>query len=313
MITFEGYSSLYRFHLDAEFAIRKRLILNENGKGELSWADRRESINIAARYLVRDIFRMGLEKDKKFPSILTKGGQLYEASPLLLSFPESPNIPHGLFNKARSAAIEKGANLSHERVFGLSSLALDYWHSAFQNERVFNTGPYAVQAAAAAFPRVISLVDWRTGTVSIKALRALNDAINAMRAAKEFLSMCGNFLALEEIDYLITEFDKSDNLPMLEMLANYDGCTVVAPTDWLSLLELSDKESAEASSVSLLYDSSPKDAIIVLLSEDPTLTKPRVKLKLFPEVSDRRFNTFWAQASESKPEIMKPGRRSTKS
>lgn len=134
-----------------------------------------------------------------------------------------------------------------------------------------------------------------------------------MRSAKELLSMCGDFLALEEIDDVINEFDKPDNRPMLEMLANYDGCTVVAPTEWLSLLELSDKESAEALSANLLYDSSPKDAIITLLSEDPTLTKSRVKSKLFPEVSDRRFNMFWTQASESKPEIMKPGRRGTQS
>ncbi len=317
MITIEGYSSLYRFHSDAEYAIRKKLghpaFDPENSSSyDVSWRERSENIDVAARYLVLDIFRSGRDESKKFPHILTKDGKLFDASPLLLDFPEFVDPDNDLFSRARQKAREDGLDLRRERVFGLMSLSSTYWHHSFNAERIFYGGPFSVGEAIVPYGRVVPFIDWKTGAVSTSKLQCFNDAIEAMRTANMLLRKCGNLVGIDEIEEIVAQYDASENKPILEMLSGYEGCTIVAPTEWLKLLNLSDEDNREAQNAQRA-DGSPWEAIINLLEREPSLTKTKVKARLFPKVSSRRFGAFWAQASELKPEIMKPGRRGVKS
>lgn len=315
MITVDGYSSLYRFHSDAEFVIRKKLLTVSSEQlysNDMTWSERSENIRVAAKYLVRDIFRIGRNESKLFPKIMARDGKLFDASPLLLDFPEMLDPDADLFSKARQKARENGLELKGEYVFGLASLSTDYWHESFNSERFFYDGPFTVGEVVLPYGRVIPLVDWKTGTVCTSKLRHFNEAMEAMRTANTLLRKCGNLVGLDEIDELVRLYEESDSKSLLEMLSAYDGCTVVAPTEWLKFLNLSDEDDREAQNVQRA-DGAPWEAIISLLEVEPSLTKTKVKARLFPKTSVRRFNAFWLQASELKPEIMKPGRRSGKS
>lgn len=315
MITVDGYSSLYRFYSDAQFVIRKKLKTvgpEQFAKNGITNEERNENIREAAKHIVLDIFRVGGDGNKKFPKIMTIDGRLLNASPLFLDPPTVLNPVSHLFSKNQLTAADGGLEFNGEYLFGLASLSSDYWHDAFNRERVFYTGPFDVELLGAHGETMVPLIDWETGAISLSSLRHLNDAVEAMRTASINLRMCRSLKAIDDMDSVIEAYDESDSKSLLGMLTPYDNCTIVAPTEWLKYLNLSESESREAQSIQRL-DGAPWKAIVNLKEQEPSLTKLKVKARLFPKTSSRQFNSYWIRASELKPEIMKPGRRSTKS
>lgn len=317
MLAIDGYGSLYRFYLAAKKAIQDRVPLpysfSEEPQPEVfSWDAYRENVDIAAKYLVRNVLSDRINKGDTFPCILNKDGTLITLSTFLLTVTEGFALENSAFLDAKDKAKADGLVLNGEYIFGLKSLTSDYWHAPFISERIFTDSSLVLDDVLYPYGRGMPLIDWRSGTVSLKRLRALHEAIEAMRISTSAFEKAGIQVDQFDAREIIAAYDESDAPNLLNMLAPYDGCTIVAPIEWIGELNGSEEEALNEPADNL-FSGAPKSAILSLLKAQPTLTKSGVKAKLFPKTSTRRFNMHWQQAAEENPALAKPGRRKEKS
>lgn len=88
-----------------------------------------------------------------------------------------------------------------------------------------------------------------------------------------------------------------------ETLVPYHGMPLIVPEKIMERFAISSKEDRFNAGII------PYRAILQYLDDCPEATKPLVQSALFPEMSNRQFETHWARAREERPEISKPGRR----
>ncbi|MET4636557.1 hypothetical protein [Kaistia defluvii] len=318
MILAPGYSTLAGMYSLAKGLIRQRVSERarqvRREKGRIEGVDLDYNIEIAAQFLLYDLFYLSLDEDGQSLVVLRHDGTL---APIALSLFYNTQV--GAWSAGEALRKEAASSKSDEifvrpeGVFGLQSMRSAYWHDAFVSTEVFSRPKevpvfHAVREALNTAP----IINWEIGCISTKALESLARSTEALKQAAAGLSEIGVRTGTRWLDVGRNDGRDRNMYAQLAMYRPFDGCPILMPNSWVSkfYLEIDGKEESPSSARSPVP---PKEAILALKAKDPSLTKEEVKELLHPEMSWRQFDIHWRLAAEMDPGIKRPGRRSSKS
>ncbi|WP_208180026.1 hypothetical protein J4T85_019680 [Sinorhizobium medicae] len=323
MLSVDGYAPLGEFYAVAkklirwklreriaEYELRKRdgsLTLKDAPLGNVYY----ENIEISAKYVVYDLFISLWGADGKRAALIRGDGSKANLELDIFRPIQGVNRESSLFRDARAVEVKQNFFKRNEYIFGIQSLESKYWHDAFIADRVFNGSSSNLLNATRDPRRVLPLINWELGSLSLEKLKILVDALAALKgivSSLEGINLSSHRLQSRSLDGSDRDFAES----LLNMLEPYNGCPVVAPSGWLDTL-YGIADARQEGDPSRDLSQPPRDRILDLWKQDPFLTKDDFKSRLFPEMSVRSFDMHWKQAADLNPEIRKPGRRKAKS
>jgi len=336
MISVEGYSPLAEFYAAAQRSIRLRLQQKrqelEQAGGWRAVTGHQSNVPIAAKFLVLDLFsRCSSKVAGQSVYILSADGARVRIDLRLLEpaeeIKEDPRrfLKDGMsldlkpgtkeadfsFSKARLEFFGDRWEAAAEGLFSLKTLRSQYWHSAFLTTQVFHPRERRLVPSVRDITRYTPIVDWQTSTISLTELRLFAKSIDLIYEANAGFSALGIEMGNRSYTRGV-EARIGSAASILEMMAPYEGRTVMAPSEWIEEF-FADLRPQSIERQAMQGDRAPKDMIVELYRSGASVTRDDIKEALFPEMSARQFNHHWKQATDAAPELKRPGRRSAKS
>ncbi len=321
MLSKEGYASLYKVWLFAAAAINERMdqtIKAQRARTDQrpAWTSHRSNVDIAARFLAYDVIVSAVSEGRGSISIMRPDGGLISISPLLLEPADTMNRSSDYY-KGWAAARKSGLIPRGERVFSTKALRQDFWQLPFLEQEVFEQRKLSRQSYRVDIYDEISVIDWHLGTIDLTLMRTFLKGFAQLREAYFTLRPLGYEFPHH---YALMFEDENDGVMQahpsktLNMLSPYDGCTIVVPKEFMVAFdEFPSGEQQKDINLPPQISAPPKDAILRLLDEQPQFSKAEVRKELFPNISHRKFESYWARAAEERSDLSKPGRKTAKS
>lgn len=327
MLTIDGYYPMQSFYRRAKGLISRRMWKhfqalndmmledsNEEGDEPLRRARRaeywNESIEIGAQFLVYDLISRA-DKGVGKVHVLRPGGSLTTASleitePLAHLFEKQ-----GGYASHRSGQVSDGLVSRREMLFGLDTFKLEFWPEYFVRDRIFTQTELEYKWLAHAGRRHLPILNWKLCSIDLTFLKAVADAKVHLDAAYALLDSVG---CRPPVSIARLREKETDIPALLRMFEPFDGCPIVLPEKlWSSFDEL--EASNAGNGVWSEKIGTPIEAIIAILDSEGSIGKTSIRARiseLFQGVSSRQFDRYWDVVAADRPEVKRPGRKSTR-
>lgn len=275
-----------------------------------------KNIEAAAQFLIFDLFtRYGPSEGEQRFYLLTRDLQKITVPFSILRPKYSAVFAAREVYEARKKEVKSGKIGKRELLFGVQSLALNYWRRAICKETLFKNRPISGIRKIQYSPMYyVPMLDWATGTLNLDVLSAVAKATDHIRSALTCLED-HQIETSRTLRHLSAErrgsIEHEDVSQLLKIFSPFDGCSIVAPAEWAQFITsavVSDAATPDFPTQSA-SDLPPKQAILELIDAHPEMTKSEIRQELFPNLSVRQFERHWANAASVKPELSAPGRK----
>ncbi|MBB3355323.1 hypothetical protein FHT70_005284 [Rhizobium sp. BK049] len=322
MFAVEGYQSLKVFAKAAYDAIyspvkkediRRWLEANKNGQPRPQHPFQTYNASLASQDLVYDLFVKSEYGTKRVQVLRADGVKL--TFPLHLLRPYNSVVKDSAYFSALKAEYERQGKERVEswNTFKLEALKLDYWVVPFLEGQAFSEPDLINLSRLRRIDRFFPVVNWNTGCIDLGPHKVYLEAVKAFRSGITALQRLRiDHPPIKQLTYFAFE-GAVENEDVLRSLLPFDGCSIIAPEEWLEKIKMPCISDAPDKQVLFPLNGGPRDMIITILDEEPGSNKADVKAQVmaaFPKTSHRKFDQVWASVAEEKPHIQMPGRKS---
>jgi hypothetical protein len=320
MFSIEGYESIRAFKSAAFRAIygpvsreRWRRWEEQKASGEertqYPWAN--YNSELAAEYIVFDLFSKMTAEGKQKPKILRPEGGMIDVPVSILRPTFYPPQRDSSFWDAREKAFEdKKIDRSDddEKVFGIRSLSMRYWVVPFlTEERVFYQPELKVTMDPTRMEKYIPIINWHTGLIDLTQLKAY---LEILELSRQYI-----VVAKRGAFTLPASMEKSSLYPPYytphKSLMPFDGCSIVAPAEWLDQLNID--KGKNLGGESFMEDCTPTEKILKLWDEGMKRDDIYPIIAETYGVSPTKAKTLWKYAAVEYPQISRSGPRNSRS
>jgi hypothetical protein len=307
MICVEGYEPISVFWRAARSVFHTRV--REERWKRIEEAQKKEeprpqfpfadwNCEIAAQLAVYELFSAKYHDAGKKPKVLRPDGVLMDISVAALD----PRITFSHdFELALVAKYGQRLDGSQSVDAFLEALTNDYWVDLFLASQCFIPRKLSFQN----FHRTAPIVNWKTSTLDLGSVRCFEEGFRGLRDSVRLLSMAGIERIVDRRTLSQLESDVVD-LSALKPLMPFDGCTIMAPTEWLKELTSRPREAPLRNA-----NDSPVNAILRIAKDTPGITKREIKSLVCAEyeISDRQCEKAWSDAVKKNSALSSPGPR----
>jgi hypothetical protein len=204
-----------------------------------------------------------------------------------------------------------GVALRKESIFGIETLKHEFWVEMFLFRHVFDHREITSVSFLTRPADHISLIDWNAYAVDLAHYKKFTEfgahIESARSVAKDFgFDLVGNITAKPRASSL-------NFLSLARLLQLDDGCPLIAREQRFK--DFSKELSRFRPSGMSTQSQTAKDVLARAWDEGEVSSKADALALInreFPKLSDRKTLTVWNAVAQSRPEMRRPGRKSTR-
>ncbi|WP_437388671.1 hypothetical protein [Neorhizobium petrolearium] len=196
--------------------------------------------------------------------------------------------------------------------FDVEAIRQDYWIVPFLEEECFTPRGLRVSSFDRPLEMSLSVINWRLGCIDLRQHKLFMSSMMAMKDALDALSRVPCELPATLQRYVESDFE-GRNSTFVKTIAPLDGCSVIAPTEWLEELVGANGRRSEALQGEV-SGNSMYDLLLNLIVAEEVIKKPILRQRVVTQygISGREFDRIWDDIAEERPdlELNKPGPKS---